>query len=195
MDIAGSMLADADRAGLKSLSLDGIRRAAPQAHRWTVAGTAAATTDQVAFYNLKADTTESGATAGTATPPSGWSTAEIARYIADNPAPLRTMHFSGASADDLLERTIIRFLRSTPDAAQQQETVFLSTYVHDGRFQPKVLSVPINGEVLDGYTYPRVLSPGASGAQSYTLTFAFGATNDKRADVPPAGGAVVAPIR
>lgn len=196
MNIADSMMADAHNVGVKPLSLDGIRRAAPAAHKWASGGTNGATTDQHAFYNLLTDTAESGATLGTPVPSAtGWTAATVARYIADNPSPLRNVHFSGASVSTLLEQSTLRFVRKTPDVSEQVETIFLSTFVHDMRYQTGVLSIPINGEVLDGYTFPRFLSPGAATAPTFTVTFSFGATNDKRADVPGARAAVVAPPR
>lgn len=198
MNIADSVaFQDAASAGLRPLSLDNIRRTAPQSHKWTFTGTAGAGSyDQAPFYNLLTDTAESSATLGAPSPAAGgWSAATVARYIADNAAPLRNIHFSGASVDSLLENSTLRFIRKTPDVSEQVETIFLSTFVHDGRYQPKVLSVPINGEVLDGYTFVRVLSPGAASPNSYTATFSFGSTNDKRAEVPPARAAVIAQPR
>jgi len=196
MDIAANMLAPASSAGIRALSLDNIKRAAPQSHKWAAAGAVGAGTDQFPFYNLITDTAESGATLGTPTVSAGgWSVAQVTRYIADNPAPLRNMHFTGAaggSASTLLENGTLRFLRSSPDVSVQQETIPLSTFVSADRYQTSVLSVPINGEVLDGYTFARVLTPqhGVT-ANSYVLTFNFGATEDRRASVPPASAAVI----
>jgi len=184
---------DAGDVGLRPMSLDGGRRAAPQSHKFTVTGTAGSGIDQMPFYNLRTDVAESGSTLGSPTPSApGWTLAQVNRFIGDCPASLRNIHFSGASSNSLLENSTIRFVRSSPDVAEQTETIFLSTFVHDGRFQPTVLSVPVAGEVLDGYTYVRILSPQSTPtAASYTVTFSFGAAPDKRADIPVARGAVV----
>jgi hypothetical protein len=201
MDIASSLLSDSANAGLKPLSLEKINRAAPQTHRWTFTGAVGAATDQAPFYNLLTDVAEAGATLGTPAFASSasYSAATATRYIADCPAPLRTMHFTGAAgtgAATVLERTVVKFIRITPDGSEQREQIELSTFVSDQRFQTGVLSVPINGEVLDGYTYIRVLSPqGTPTANGYNLSFAWGATIDKRADVPAARPAVVASPR
>lgn len=203
MQIASSMMQNAADAGIKPLSLEGpggkINRAAPQVHRWTVSGTigAASLNDQAAFYNLLADQLEGTNVAATPVfaSTSRYSATTATRYIADNAAPLRMMHFTGAvgaGAATLLESTKVRFIRETPDGAQQFEQVELSTFVSPQRYQTGVLSVPINGEVLDGYTYVRVISPEALvTANGYTLSFAFGPTIDKRGDVPAARPAVV----
>lgn len=199
-DIAASVLADASQAGVRPLSLDNLKRAAPQAHKWAVTGTVGASTrtDQTTFYNLLADTAKS-ATHDLVTPTagvSGWTAATIARYIADNPSPLVNMHFTDASLDSLLRGGSLEFVRNTPDGAAQSELVFMSRYAHDMQYQPKVLSVPINSEILDGYTFCRVLTAEATPtANSYNVTFTFGSTNDKRADVPLARPGVVAPVR
>lgn len=201
MSLAASMQADAANAGIKPLSLDGgkINRAAPQVHRWSVTGTVGAATlnDQAAYYNLLSDQLEGTNVAATPTFSSSarYSASTATRYIADNAAPLRLMHFTGAAgtgAATLLENTRVKFVRETPDGAQQFEQIELSTFVSPQRYQTGVLSVPINGEVLDGYTYVRVISPEATPtANGYSLSFAFGATNDKRAEVPAARAAVV----
>lgn len=194
MNIADNInLRDAGNVGVRPVSLDNIRRAAPQEHLWTVTGSAGAGgIDQMPFYNLLTDTAESGATLGAPTPPSGWSTATMARYIADNPAGLRMIHLTNASVDRLFDNATLRFVRSTPDASAQTETVRCSTFVDNRRFDQRILSVPINGEVFDGYTFVRVLTAGAASANSYTATFVWGASNDKRADAPATRAAVVA---
>lgn len=196
--IASNLLADSNSAGLRPLSLEGkINRAAPQVHRWTFTGTVGAGTDQAPFYNLLTDVAEAGYTLGAPAFASSalYSAATATRYLADNPAPLRTMHFTGATGTGsatLLERTVVKFLRNTPDGAQQVEQVELSTFVDDRRYQVGILSVPINGEVMDGYTFARVNSPqGTPTANGYNLSFAWGATNDKRAEVPATRPAVV----
>lgn len=185
---------DAGDVGLRPLALDGGKRAAPQSHKFTVTGAVGTGVDQMPFYNLRTDSAESGATLGTPSPSApGWSLAEVNRYIGDSPASLRNIHFSGASSNSLLENSTIRFVRNTPDVAEQTETIFLSTFVHDQRFQPTVLSVPVAGEILDGYTYVRILSPQSTpAAASYTVTFSFGASPDRRSEIPVARGAVVA---
>lgn len=187
--------------GVQRLSFDSQgrferARVAPAKHKWNVTGTvgAATRTDQTPFYNLLTDVAK-GATFDLVAPTaavSGWSAATIARYIADNASPLINMHFTGASSDTLLGDGTVEFIRKTPDGNDVTQPEFLSTFRHDMQYQPKVLSVPINSEVLDGYTYPRVLTAEATPtANSYALTFTFGPTLDKRADVPLAEAGVV----
>lgn len=195
MNIADNInLRDAAGVGVRPVSLDNIRRAAPQEHLWTVTGTATAVQrDQMPFYNLITDVAESASDIlGAPTPPTGWSTATMARYIADNAAALRMVHLTNASVDRLFDNGTFRFIRSTPDISVQQETVRLTTFVDNRRFDQRILSVPINGEVFDGYTFLRVLTAGAASANSYTATFVWGSANDKRADAPAARAAVVA---
>ncbi len=198
MSIAASMLSGNANAGIKPLSLDGkINRAAPQVHQWTVAGTIGVLKDQTPFYNLLTDDLEGTNVAGVPTFASStkYTAASATRYIADNLAPLRMMHFTGVAGTNsatVLETMKLLFKRFTPDGAAQTEQVLLSTFVTPNRFQTGVLSVPINGEVLDGYTYPIVVNDeGSAVAVAYTVSFAFGATNDPRADVPAARPAVV----
>jgi len=185
---------DAAGVGVRPVSLDQIRRSAPQEHLWTVTGTAnAVQRDQMPFYNLLTDVAESGSDIlGAPTPPSGWSTATMARYIADNPAGLRMIHLTNASVDRLFDNAALRFVRATPDASDQKETVRCSTFVDNRRFDQRILSIPINGEVFDGYTFVRLITAGAAVANSYTVTFVWGASNDKRADAPATRAAVVA---
>ncbi len=191
MDIAASLLSDSANNGIRPLSLEKVNRAAPQIHKWRFTSvTLASGTDQVPYYNLMADTAEGSNTLGapTFTSSSVFSAATATRYIADNPAPLRLMHFTsatGAGAAVLLESSVLQFLRNTPDGASVRETVEMSTFVSPNRYQTGVLSIPINGEVMDGYTFVRVNSPQSAGtAAGYVLSFSWGATNDKRADVP-----------
>ncbi len=195
MQIADNVnIRDASGVGVRAVHLDQIRRAAPQEHLWTVTGTATAVqVDQMPFYNLLTDVAESASSIlGAPTPPSGWSTATMARYIADNPAGLRMVHLTNASVDRLFDNGTFRFIRNTPDISQQTETVRLTTFVDNRRFDQRVLSIPINGEVFDGYTYLRILTAGAAAANSYTATFVWGSANDKRADAPATRAAVVA---
>lgn len=199
-DVAASVMRDAAGAGVRPLSLDSLKRAAPAAHQWSVTGTvgAATRTDQTTFYNLLADTAKS-ATHDLVTPTqqvSGWTAATVARYIADNPSPLINLHFTDATLDGLLRAGKIEFVRNTPDGAAQSELVFMSRYAHDMQQQPKVLSIPINSEIVDGYTFFRVLTAEATPtANGYNLTSTFGATNDKRAEIPLGVPGVVAPVR
>jgi hypothetical protein len=147
----------------------------------------------VAFYNLLSDVAEATNHILVApTAPSGWSPATMARYIADNPAGLRMIHLTQASVDRLFDDATLRFVRATPDVSTQTETVRCSTFVDNRRFDQRILSVPINGEVFDGYTYVRVISRGAATPNSYTATFVWGPSNDKRADAPATRAAVVA---
>jgi hypothetical protein len=200
MSIAESVMADASQTGVRPLSLDQVQRGKPQAHKWAVAGTVGASTrtDQAVFYALLADTAKDSThdlvtpTAGV----SGWSASTIARYIADNPSPLINIHFTGASTDSLLAEGALEFVRKTPDGAVQSELIFLSRFRHEMTQIQKILSVPVNSEILDGYTWLRVLTAEATPtANSYNATFSFGATLDKRAEVPQARAGVVAPAR
>ena len=196
MDLAESIaVQDAAGIGPRAVHLDAGRRAAPQTQRWSVTGTAGSTNDQSDFYNLLTAVVESSATLSpTLTPASSsYTAAQLARYIADNPAALRMIHLTSASVDNLFDGAQLRFKRITPDLADQSETVLLDTFVHDQRQDKKVLSIPINGEVLDGYTWPRLLTPGQVAAATFKISFAFGAANDKRADVPGTRAAAVMP--
>jgi len=140
---------------------------------------------------------ESGNTLGTPAFASSafYTAAQATRYIADNSAPLTMAHFTraaGSSSATLLAGTVLKFLRFVPDGDQQQEQIEASTYVSADRFDPTVLSIPIDGEVFDGYTFLRVNSPQATPvAAGYNLTFRFGPTLDRRAEVPGASGTVV----
>lgn len=204
MSVASSILRDASAAGgLAPLALDSkmnAARMAPQKHKWSVTGTVGASTrtDQTTFYNLLSDTAK-GATYDLVTPTaavSGWAASTIATYIAHNPAPLINMHFTGASTDALLGDGSLEFIRKTPDGNEVSQPEFLSAFRHDMQYQPKVLSIPIQSEVVDGYTFVRVLTAEATPtANSFTVTFTFGATLDKRADVPQSRAAVVAAPR
>jgi len=197
--------APASIGGVQRLSFDSkgrfeAARTAPQKHKWSIAGTvgAATRTDQVPFYNLLTDIAK-GATFDLVTPTAavaGWTNVTIARYIADNPAPLINMHYTGASTDSLLGDGSIDFVRKTPDGNEVVQPEFLSTFRHDMQQQPRVLSIPVNSEVLDGYTYCRSLTAEATPtANSYQLTFTFAPTIDRRGDIPMGEPGVVAPVR
>lgn len=195
MDIARSMMQPAVNSGVQPLSLDNKlgQRARAQTHKWTFTGTVGTGTDQAPFYNILTDVAESGNTLGSPAPAqSGWSAAAVARFIADNPAPLVNMHFTGATTSTLLEGGVLTFVRKTPAGAQNVHDEQMSTFTSSMRYQPTILSIPIEGEVFDGYTYVRVKTAQATPtANGYNLTFTFGGTNDKRAEVPEAQAMVV----
>lgn len=208
MSAIASILRDAQAPGLggavQSFDSGGklaAARAAPQKHKWSVTGTVGASTrtDQVAFYNLIADVAK-GATFDLVTPAvsvAGWSAATIARYIGDCPAPLITIHLTGANTggaanNNLFGDGTIEFLRRMPDGNDVFQPEPLSLFRHDMTQLPTVMSVPVNSEVLDGYTYPRILTAEATpSANGYQATFVFASTYDKRADVPQARAAMV----
>jgi len=190
-DIASNMLAQSKQPAL-SLN-NGLRKSPAQIHKWSVLGAASAAGDQAPFYNLLTDVAQGSYNLVAPTPSqSAWSTATMARYIADTVCGLRMIHFTGASTNTLLANGTMNFVRRMPNGDTQTQNIDLSTFVTPNRFDPTILSVPINGEVLDGYTYVRLFTDGAVGRNSYTASFVWGDAYDKRADAPTATPAVVA---
>lgn len=186
------------QSGLKPMGLDATKfnRAAPQSVRWTFTGTVGSGTDQAPFYNVLADVAESGNTLGTPAPSdSAWSAANATAYLRDNPAPLENVHLLAATATDLFDRSVIKLVRRTPDGNEQTAKLDLGKFISDQRYQTNVLSVPVEGEPLDGWTYVRVNSPQRTvTANGYNAIFNFAESVDKRADLPAARGSVVAPL-
>ena len=186
------------QSALRPLGLDASKfnRAAPQSVKWTFLGAVASGTDQAPYYNVLTDVTESGATLGAPAPSdAAWSAANATAYLRDNPAPLENVHLLAASVTDLFDRSTIKLIRRTPNGDEQTAKLDLGKFISDQRFQTTVLSVPIEGEPLDGWTYVRILSPQKLvTANGYQAIFNFAESVDKRAELPQARGSVVAPL-
>jgi len=189
------MMRPTTQNALKPLGLDGTQfnRAAPQSVKWSFTGAVGTATDQAPFYNVLGDVVESGATLGTPAPSdSAWSAANATAYLRDNPAPLENIHLLAATVSDLFDRSVIKLIRRTPDGNEQTAKLDLGKFVSDQRYQTNVLSVPIEGEPLDGWTYVRILSPQKTvTANGYSAIFNFAESIDRRADLPAARGSVV----
>lgn len=158
-------------------------------HLWSVQGQLGSGYDQIPFYNLLTDTQKNSShIVGSPTPSeAGWTAATVARYIADRPAALQLAHFTDANNNSILGAGRLEVVRNTPDGQNAERPTKFAQYRTSQQYNKDVLSVPLDGVALDGYTYIRVITPqDAATAVTYSVTFAMTESMDKRAIVPAA---------
>jgi hypothetical protein len=157
-----------------------------------------ALTDQVPFFNQIADPNIGGAVVAAPTPAvPTFTNAQVTEFVALNPMSLRNMNMTGASyglaaGTDLVAGGRLDIVRQTPFGQIETEEIYFSTYLTTQDYQTTRIQIPIAGEVIDGYTYCRLVTPAnLAAAGAYSVAWLFGPRMDRRAEVPNVGAAVV----
>ena len=173
--------------------------------KFSVAGDpapAAGQNDQAAFFNEVPDPLLAPAPAffaAVVTPAvPTFTAAQVTTFVALNPMSLRNMNLTGAiygggpAGAELVAGGRLDIVRNTPFGASETEEIYFSTYLTTQDFQSTRIQIPIAGEVIDGYTYCRIVTPqDAAGQAAYSVAWLFGPRMDRRSEVPNVGAAVV----
>ena len=154
--------------------------------------------DQVPFFNQIIDPPLGGTVVGAPVPAvPTFSVAQVTEFVALNPMSLRNMNltganYGGAAGTDLVAGARLDIVRQTPFGQIETEEIYFSTYLTTQDYQTTRIQIPIAGEVIDGYTYLRIVSPpNLAAAGGYSVAWLFGPRMDRRAEVPNVGAAVV----
>ena len=154
--------------------------------------------DQVPFFNQITDPQQGAAVVAAPTPAvPTFTNAEVTTFVALNPMSLRNMNmtganYGGAAGTDLVAGARLDIVRQTPFGQIETEEIYFSTYLTTQDYQTTRIQIPIAGEVIDGYTYCRILSPtDLANPAGYSVAWLFGPRMDRRAEVPNVGAAVV----
>ncbi len=113
--------------------------------------------------------------------------AMIGRSMRDNPRRLINIEIDLAGVAEgarfnVWAQAQLRFMRAAPDGIRTTSEISLLSFM--GPFQGEEaqrLSIPINSEILDGYTYPVLVFPPAVGSARARFTFSDHATIDTAA--------------
>lgn len=125
---------------------------------------------------------------------------QVTAFVALNPMSLRNMNLTGAlygagpAGAEIVSSGRLDIVRSTPFGQVETEEIYFSTYLTSQDFQTTRIQIPIAGEIIDGYTYCRLVTlqdPGGAAVASYSVAWLFGPRMDRRAEVPNVGAAVV----
>lgn len=190
-----SVLRAARNNGTRALSADAGGGVREVVHLWEVQGEAGGTEkDQVAFYNLRDDVAKDANHLLISPTPgeTGWNAASIARYVGDRPCALQNIHLTGASRDTLFDSLRLEFVRQEPHGSSAQQARYGQRHRHGNQFQQGIMDIPVPGEPLDGYTYPRIITGGTpaalagAGTEQYTATMTVLESTDPRMLVPAA---------
>lgn len=151
------------------------------------------TTDQTPFFNQDADVAISANhSLRTPVPAVAPFTAQTAAtFIAFNMMPLRNINVVNALTAAVVSSMQLQFVRNTPMGQSQGDTIFASGYLTAQDFQTTRVQIPVDGEVLDGYSFLRLLNTSTNPAATYDVIFTFGGRIGRRIEVPTAGGAVL----
>lgn len=148
--------------------------------------------DQAWFFSQLADqaidTTYAIATVSPAVP--RFSNAQVADFISFEPLFVINANIVAASADAVVSGMTVTPVRFDPFGNQAQASQYQAAYQTAADFQTKRGQFPL-GEVIDGYTYLRALSPIQAVAATYTIAYMFGPRRDRRSDVPRSSPVVV----
>jgi hypothetical protein len=123
---------------------------------------------------------------------------QVTAFVALNPMSLRNMNLTGAiygagpAGAELVAGGRLDIVRATPFGSTETEEIYFSTYLTTQDFQSTRIQIPIAGEIIDGYTYCRIVTPqDVAGQAGYSIAWLFGPRMDRRAEVPNVGAAVV----
>lgn len=181
--IAQSFSETAGLAGSKGVEYSHIR--------YSVLGTALAgliTKDQASFFGIDSDVViDTSHALATVTPSvSRFSAAQTAQFLAFNPAQLANVNITGANAAGIVATLKLAFVRFEPDGTAVSREVQSTTFQTTGDYQTDRVQIPCE-EVLDGYTFPRILTDAQVAAAQYAATFSFAPTVDRRQSIPISG--------
>jgi hypothetical protein len=153
-----------------------------------VTGTASAgilVYDQAWFFSQLADTpVDTTYSIATVTPAvARFSNAQVADFITFEPLFCINANIVAASAAAVISGMTITPVRFDPFGNQALAAQYQAAYQTASDFQTTRGQFPL-GEVIDGYTYLRALSPIQVAAATYTVAFMFGPRQDRRVNVP-----------
>lgn len=180
-------------------SLDGSLAAQannkPSQIKFRVTGTAlgAHTYDQAGFFSQLGDIVIAATTyvLATVTPSATrFSNAQVSDFLTFNPLPLINANVTGANSADAVGSMELLPVRWTPMGTQQTDSVYASNFQTAQDFQNTRVQLPVT-EIIDGYTYLRLVNLAQATAVTYSIAFTFGPTMDRRLDVPQGPAAVI----
>lgn len=160
-----------------------------------VTGTAQAgvlATDQAWFFSQLADNVIDATYAIATVSPAAtrFSNAQVADFISYEPLFCINANVVAASAAAVISGMQITPVRYDPFGNVAVAAQYQASYQTASDFQTTRGQFPL-GEVIDGYTYLRGLSPIQAVAATYTVAFMFGPRQDRRTQVPRVSPVVV----
>ncbi len=148
--------------------------------------------DQAWFFSQLADValdaTYAIATVTPATP--RFSNAQVADFITFEPLFVINANIVAASAAAVISGMTVVPIRYDIFGNQASASQYQAAYQTASDFQTTRGQFPL-GEVCDGYTYLRAISPIQGAAATYTIAFMFGPRQDRRTNVPRVSPVVV----
>lgn len=154
----------------------------------TAQGGGALAYDQFWFFSLLADTpidpgTYAIGTVDVQTEDGLWTPAMIAQYLGLEPLFLVNANITGASAAAVLSGMSLRVKRTDPFGTTAGSFQPNAAYQTAADFQVTRAQFPI-AEVVDGWTWCRLVSPIQVAAATFTVAWFWGPRTDRRAAVP-----------
>lgn len=155
---------------------------------FAVQGTAAAGAlawDQAWFFSQIGDIVVDATYAiATVTPSSTrFTNAQVADFISFQPFCAVNMNLVAASDEDIVSGLQMQPIRLTPFGTEASATVYNLQYQTTADFQVTRGQIPFS-EIVDGYTYLRLISPIQVAAGTYSCSFLLGLRPDRRSQVP-----------
>lgn len=155
---------------------------------YAVVGTAAAGAlawDQAWFFSQIGDIVVDATYAiATVTPSSTrFTNAQVADFISFQPFCAVNMNLVAASADAVVSGLQMQPIRLTPFGTESSATIYNLQYQTTADFKSDRGQIPFS-EIVDGYTYLRLISPIQVAAATYSCSFLLGLRPDRRAQVP-----------
>lgn len=155
---------------------------------FAVQGTAAAGAlawDQAWFFSQIGDiVVDSTYAIATVTPSSTrFTNAQVADFISFQPFCAVNMNLVAASDADVVSGLQMQPIRLTPFGTEASATVYNLQYQTTADFQTTRGQIPFS-EIVDGYTYLRLISPIQVAAATYSCSFLLGLRPDRRSQVP-----------
>lgn len=148
--------------------------------------------DQAWFFSQIADTpVDTTYAIATVTPAvARFSNAQVADFITFEPLFCMNANIVASSAAAVISGMTITPVRFDPFGNQALAAQYQAAYQTAADFQTTRGQFPL-GEVIDGYTYLRALSPIQVVAATYTVAFMFGPRQDRRQNVPRVSPVVI----
>jgi hypothetical protein len=141
--------------------------------------------DQAWFFSQLADAVIDATYAiATVTPAvARFSNAQVADFISYEPLFVMNANITAASAAAVISGMQITPVRFDPFGNQALAAQYQASYQTAADFLTTRGQFPL-GEVVDGYTYLRGITPIQAVAATYTIAFMFGPRPDRRQQVP-----------
>jgi hypothetical protein len=155
---------------------------------YSVLGTAAAGAlewDQAWFFSQIGDIVVDPTYAIAAVTPSStrFTNAQVADFVSFQPFCVVNMNLVNASADEIVSGLQMTPIRLTPFGTSSESTIYNLQYQTTADFQTSRGQIPFS-EIVDGYTYLRLITPIQAAAATYQVSLLCGLRPDRRAQVP-----------